>query len=97
MPNCVQVNVALGKSQSIYSKLDHSHEQAVEGTKHGLKEVIDLIIVCGQQNLPIWGHTEYLENATSNAKYCSHMIQNELIELCGKQIQDTILKKCRDA
>ena len=40
---------------------------------------------------------EYLENAPSKARYCSHMIQNELIDLCGKQIQDTVLKKCRDA
>ncbi|KAK0146901.1 repressor of the inhibitor of the protein kinase [Merluccius polli] len=112
------VDVALGKSQSIYSKLDRSHELAVERNKHGLKAVIDLIAVCGQQNLPIRGHTdersnfqvllnyrakgdeklrEYLENAPSNAKYCSHSVQNELIELCGKQIQDTVLKKCRDA
>ena len=111
------VDVVLGKSQSIYSKLVHSHEQAVERTKHCLRAVVDLITVCGQQNLPIRGHTnersnfqvlleyhakgdeklkEYLENAPSNAKYCSHMIQNELIELCGKQIQDTVLKKCRN-
>lgn len=56
------VDVALGKSQSIYSKLDHSHEQAVERTKHGLKAAIDLIAVCGQQNLPIRGHTDERSN-----------------------------------
>lgn len=35
--------------------------------------------------------------AETNAKYRSHQFQNELIEICGKQIQDEILHKCRDA
>lgn len=105
------LNVALGKSQSIYSKLDRSHQQAIECNKYGLKTVIDLIAICGHQNILIRGHTDersnfqellkyhaegdelpkqYVENAPANAK-------NELIEICGKQIQDKILHKCRDA
>ena len=40
---------------------------------------------------------KHLELAPRNAKYISHRIQNELIHLCGQQIQGQILMECRQA
>ncbi|XP_056135090.1 52 kDa repressor of the inhibitor of the protein kinase-like [Lampris incognitus] len=39
----------------------------------------------------------YVENAPANAEYRSRRTQDELIELCGKQIRGAILRRCRDA
>eukprot|EP00102_Acyrthosiphon_pisum_P014195 XP_008184121.1 PREDICTED: uncharacterized protein LOC103309708 [Acyrthosiphon pisum] len=38
----------------------------------------------------------HLKNSSSKATYISKTIQNELIELCGKEILDSILKKITD-
>jgi len=38
----------------------------------------------------------HLKNSSSKATYISKTIQNELIELCGKDILDSILKKITD-
>lgn len=39
----------------------------------------------------------HLISAPSNAKYTSHQIQNEIINLCGQQVQDNIVTSCRDS
>ena len=39
----------------------------------------------------------HLEKAPRNAQYLSPGIQNELIELCRKQIRQSILKECKAA
>ena len=36
----------------------------------------------------------YIESGPQNARYTGHSVQNELIELCGKQIRDYLLDKC---
>ena len=40
---------------------------------------------------------EHLANAPANARYTSHRIQNELIQICGDQIRDDKLAECRNA
>lgn len=39
----------------------------------------------------------HLQNAPKNAKYICHSIQNELIQLCGKQIRDDLVKEVKES
>ena len=40
---------------------------------------------------------EHLKQSPPNSRYLSPQIQNELIELCGNQIRDNIIKECNEA
>ena len=40
---------------------------------------------------------EHLKQSPPNSRYLSPQIQNELIELCGNQIWDNIIKECNEA
>jgi hypothetical protein len=40
---------------------------------------------------------EHMKSAPNNSQYLSHRIQNELIHLIGVQLQETILRPCREA
>ena len=39
----------------------------------------------------------HLESSSANARYTSHRIQNELIDLCGNQLQKEIVDDCKSA
>ncbi|MES9884352.1 MAG: DUF4371 domain-containing protein, partial [Sedimenticola sp.] len=40
---------------------------------------------------------EHLEKSDPRARYLSHSVQNELINLCGQQLADAILLSCKNA
>ena len=40
---------------------------------------------------------DHQANAADNSKYTSPDIQNELIEICGNEVKEVLLKECRDA
>ena len=52
------------------------------------KELLKFRVKAGDSMLE-----NHLKNSSSKATYISKTIQNELIDLCGKEILDSILKK----
>jgi hypothetical protein len=51
-----------GKHESVASMISSSHKQIVAENRHALTRIIDVIILCGRQNIPIRGHVEERSN-----------------------------------
>ncbi|XP_069103864.1 zinc finger MYM-type protein 1-like [Argopecten irradians] len=107
------IDIESTKKDSIVSSISSSHKADVEKNRHILRKIIDVIVMCGRQNIPLRGHVEDKSNlmsilhmfakddpiladhlANAKIKYTSPDIQNEIIEICGKQIEDSLLQKC---
>ena len=89
------------------------------------KSIVETIIFCGRQGIPLRGHRDnnpnvqenvlanhgnflallhfrthsgdddtknHLENAKGNARYTSHVVQNQLITICGDLILEKLLE-----
>ena len=112
------------KMPSIRHQIDSLALQRIQQNRIILKSIIDTVILCGQQGIPLRGHRDdhtsltsnpdqnhgnflellnfriragdsaleqHLSTAARNATYTSKTIQNEIIHLCGKMIQRSIL------
>jgi hypothetical protein len=51
-----------GKHGSDASMISSSHQNIVAENRHALTRIIDVIILCGRQNIPIRGHVEERSN-----------------------------------
>ena len=51
-----------GKHESVASMISSSHKKIVAENRHALTRIIDVIILCGRQNIPIRGHVEERSN-----------------------------------
>lgn len=113
------IRIKAEKSSSIASLIISGHKIKVSTNRHVLEKIIEVILLCGRQNIPLHGHDEERSNfiailhekaktdniladhlafsANSRAKYTSPDIQNELIELCGKEILQQIIDACKNA
>lgn len=113
------IRIKAEKSSSIASLISSGHKIKVSTNRHVLEKIIEVILLCGRQNIPLRGHVEERSNfiailhekaktdniladhlafsANSRAKYTSPDIQNELIELCGKEILQQIIDACKNA
>ncbi|XP_060063626.1 zinc finger MYM-type protein 1-like [Ylistrum balloti] len=56
------IDIMTGKDDSIVSKLDSSHKADVNKNRHILKKIIEVLLLCGRQNIAIRGHTEEKSN-----------------------------------
>ncbi|XP_053380229.1 zinc finger MYM-type protein 1-like [Mercenaria mercenaria] len=56
------VDVMVGKKESILCKISSSSKQIVEKKWHVLKEIIEVLIMLGKQNIAIRGHKEEKSN-----------------------------------
>ena len=105
------------KGSSVVSMLSSSHKSHVEKNRHVLQKIIEVILLCGRQNIPLRGHVEERSNffailqeiaktdqvlsdhlefsANTRVKYTSPDIQNELIELCGAEILNSLVDACK--
>ena len=112
---------------SVRHHIDSIASQRIQQNHVILKPIIDTVIVCGQQGIPLRSHRDdytsvsshpdqndgnFLELlnfcvragdlalkqnlviAAQNAIYTSKIIQNELINLCGRRIQQSISLLC---
>lgn len=70
------------------SSIDDGESSINEGN---FRELLKFRVKAGDSTLE-----NHLKNSSSKATYISKTIQNELIELCGKVIVDSILKKIID-
>lgn len=52
------LDVAISKLKSIASSLSSFYQETVTKNRHILSKIIDVIILCGHQNMPLRGHTE---------------------------------------
>ena len=58
-----------GWQEFITNALDRSYKKSIECSRSGLKANIDLIAVCGKQNLAICGHTDSQSNFSALLEY----------------------------
>lgn len=72
--------------------LSSTIEDGVSSINEGnFRELLKFRVKAGDSTLE-----NHLKNTSSKATYISKTIQNELIELCGKEILESILKKITD-
>ncbi|KAJ8317141.1 hypothetical protein KUTeg_005045 [Tegillarca granosa] len=87
------LRVRNGVDESIDVKISESRKNDVIANKHVLIKIIEVLLLCGRQNIPIRGHlpertsdddilTEHL-NSSKREKYTSPDIQNEIINIMG--------------
>ena len=118
------LSVVNNETPSIRHQIDSIASQRIQQNRVILKSIIDTVIVCGQQGIPLRGHRDdytsvsshpdqnhgnflellnfcvragdlalkqHLVTAARNATYTSKTLQNEIINLCGRRIQQSIL------
>ena len=56
------LHVVSGRNKDIYSQLSTQINDTVERNRHILKSIIDVVVLCGQQNIALRGHTEQNSN-----------------------------------
>ena len=59
---CHFLDVRAGKMASICSAVSETHKIQVEQNRHIIKKIIEVLVLCGKQNIPIRGHTEERSN-----------------------------------
>ena len=111
------LSVAHGEVPDICSAISKTYKQRVERNRHILSVIIEVTILCGQQNIPIQGHVpergnfmaflwkakddrifqSHLASCPGNAQYLSPQIQNEFINIIGRQIKKKILDDCKQS
>ena len=113
------LRVKKGNGDSVISMLSSSHKKAVVDNRFGLSKIIEVVLLCGQQNVPLRGHVVERSNfiailhkmaegdiklsdwltsrVGSRYTYLSPDIQNEIINIVGQQVQDSIVNACRQA
>lgn len=120
-------DIANKKRESIASTISSYHQELVCQNRHILFKIIEVIILCGRQNIPLRGHVDQKSNFVSilntiaksddilarhlaesknpisetpeskTPSYMSPDIQNEIIDLCAKQIRSHLVKSCTNA
>lgn len=50
------------KNDSVASMISSIHRKVIEENKHALKRIIEFILLCGRQNIPLRGHVEDRSN-----------------------------------
>lgn len=93
------------KKPSIRSSVSSQHEQDVARNRHSLRKIIEVIILCGRQNIPIRGHTEEKSNfmailqsfAKDDPLLSQHLaIHDKKATYTSPDIQNEIIKLCGD-
>ncbi|RXM28164.1 52 kDa repressor of the inhibitor of the protein kinase [Acipenser ruthenus] len=64
------LRVCDNKQQSIISSLNKAHQEYTEHSKSALRAIVDLIAVCGKQNVSNRGHTDERSNFRAFLEYC---------------------------
>ena len=118
------LSVVNNKTPSVRHQIDSIASQHIQQNCVILKSIIDTVIVCGQQGIPLRGHRDdyasvsshpdqnhgnflellnfhvragdlalkqHLATAARNATYTSKTIQNEIINLCGRKLRQSII------
>ncbi|CAG2256129.1 unnamed protein product [Mytilus edulis] len=93
------------KSSSIASMISTSYKTNVATNRHVLEKIIEAILLCGRQNIPLHEKakadnilSDHLAfSAASRAKYTSPDIQNELVESCGTEVLNQVIGACQSA
>ena len=67
---------------------------AIRGHTEDRSNFFALLHLCAKSDAVLADH---LANAADNSKYTSPDIQNELIEICGNEVKEVLLKECREA
>lgn len=63
------MKVFQGKSPSIASSLSKGHQESIAKNRHVLSKVIEVILLCSRQNIPLRGHREDHSNFPCNFAY----------------------------
>lgn len=94
-----------GKQKDILCQLSSAHDQAVKKNREILVAIVDTIIVCGQQNVAIRGHTEIHSNfkaflhlqAKHNPVLAEHLENaNPTTKYTSPDIQNELISICGD-
>lgn len=105
------------KSPSIASTLSKAHQESIAKNRHVLSKVIEVILLCSRQNIPLRGHREDHSNFhailhtmaktdailaehlafSTDVKYTSPEIQNEIINICAKHVLNKLISSYRKA
>lgn len=111
------MKVFQGKSPSIASSLSKAHQESIAKNRHVLSKVIEVILLCSRQNIPLRGHREDHSNFhailhtmaktdailaehlafSTDVKYTSPEIQNEIINICAKHVLNKLISSYRKA
>ncbi|XP_062594196.1 zinc finger MYM-type protein 1-like [Saccostrea cucullata] len=92
------------ESPSIASSLSSVHRENLAKNRHILSKIIEVIILCGRQNIPLRGHTEdrsnfiaILENLAKNDPILSdHLAFSTGVKYTSPDVQNEIIKICAD-
>lgn len=105
------------KSPSFASTLSKAHQESIAKNRHVLSKVIEVILLCSRQNIPLRGHREDHSNFhailhtmaktdtilaehlafSTDVKYTSPEIQNEIINICAKHVLNKLISSYRKA
>jgi len=51
-----------GNGESVASMISSSHKRIAADNRYGLQKIIEVILLCGRQNIPLRGHVEERSN-----------------------------------
>ena len=126
------LKVMTSQQEKISVQLSDAAKQLVASNRRKIQSIVETVILCGRQNIPLRGHRDsgvdvesdkseaknhgnlwallqfrvsagdsilrdHLASAAKNASYTSPDIQNQVIDMLGDHVRETILVKVREA
>ena len=99
------LSIASGKHRDISSHLSLQVTATIERNRHILKAIVDVIVLCGQQNIAIRGHVERTSNFHSLLQFRAKTdpvlalhLQNDdnRAKYTSPRIQNELIELCGD-
>ena len=99
------LSIASGKQKDICSHLSSQGTATIERNRHILKAILDVIVLCGQQNIAIRGHVERTSNFHSLLQFRAKTdpvlalhLQNDdnRAKYTSPRIQNELIELCGD-
>ncbi|XP_068742056.1 52 kDa repressor of the inhibitor of the protein kinase-like [Montipora capricornis] len=99
------LSIASGKQKDICSHLSSQVTATIERNRHMLKAILDVIVLCGQQNIAIRGHVERTSNFHSLLQFRAKTdpvlalhLQNDdnRAKYTSPRIQNELIELCAD-
>lgn len=96
------MKVFQGISPSIASSLSKAHHESIAKNRHVISKVIEVILLCSRQNIPLIGHKEDHSNyhailhtkAKTDAILAEHLAFSTDVKYTSPEIQNEIINIC---
>ena len=98
------IKVVEAKTPSIVSSLSSAHQENMAKNRHILSKIIEVILLCSRQNIPLRGHTEDRSNfyailqtlAKTDDVLAQHLAFSTDVKYTSPDVQNEIINICAD-